>query len=127
MRQGVVQAAVDNFGWRLRRGDSIVRMDSLWGIKFGVLDTLNYAVDALMSILLRWSVLLMLLQIGAAAHVRAEARTVSFRRSISLGHGELLWRLSREVWRRLLSRFGSGGVGSASKVRAPRFLPSGQG
>jgi len=61
MRQGVVEAAVDDCRWGLGRGDSIVGMDSLWSIEFGVLDALNYAVNALVPILLGWPVLLMLL------------------------------------------------------------------
>jgi hypothetical protein len=52
MRQGVVEAAVDDFGWRLRRGNAVVRVNSLRGLEFGVLNAFNDAVNALMPILL---------------------------------------------------------------------------
>jgi hypothetical protein len=103
MRQGVVEAAVNDLWRRLRRWDSIVRVDSLWGIKFSVLNALHYAVNALVSILLRRSVLLMLLQIGTAAHIRAEAWAASFSWCINLGHGDLISRLWRDVQRSLSS------------------------
>lgn len=68
----MVETAVDDLGWCLGRRNAAVRADYLGGCDGRVLEAFNDAVDSLVTILLRWSVLLMLLQIGATAHVAPE-------------------------------------------------------
>jgi hypothetical protein len=87
-------------------------VDSLWSIEFDILNALNYAVNALVSVLLRGPVLLMFLQIGTAAHVRTEAWPASSGWGINIRHDGLISQLWHDVWRRSLSRVGDGGVGA---------------
>ncbi len=59
----MTESAVDDLGRRFGRWYTIVLVNWLARLNFGALNTLHYAVNALVAILLRWSVLLMLLQI----------------------------------------------------------------
>jgi hypothetical protein len=51
------------------------------------LQALDYAVNSLVPVVVGRSILLMLLEIGAAPHIGAEARPASFGWDIMLGHG----------------------------------------
>jgi hypothetical protein len=103
-------------------------MDRFWGIEFGILNALNYAVDALMSVLLWRPVLLVFLQIGTAPHVRTEAWAARLGWSINLCHDDLIPRIWNDVWgRRLLTRLEMEGMCLLAKVPCESSLQLQQG
>lgn len=74
MRQCVVEARIYDLRWGLGGWHAVVGNEGLDGrFEFRGLDPFDDAVDALVSVLLRGSVLLVFLEIGAAAHGVAEA------------------------------------------------------
>ena len=68
----MIEAAVDDLGRRLGRRHAAVGANYFGSCDDRPLESFDDAVDALVAILLWWSVLLMLLQIGATAHVVPE-------------------------------------------------------
>jgi hypothetical protein len=58
VREGVIESAVDDGSRYLGRWDTVVGMDGLLWVNFRILDSLHYAVDSLVAILLGSPVLL---------------------------------------------------------------------
>jgi hypothetical protein len=68
------------------------------------LNAFDYAVNSLVSVLLRGAVLLMFLQVGTASHVGAKAWAASFGWSINLSHGDIcLGGTGHDIWKGLSS------------------------
>ena len=86
MRQSVIEAAVDNLGRRFGRWDAIVGLNWLGRFQSGALYPLDYAVDPLVTVLLRRSVLLVFLKIGTTSHIVAQAWTASASGRGGIGH-----------------------------------------
>ena len=86
VRQGVIQSAIDNSWRRFRRWNAVILVDRLLRFNLGALDPLDDAVDSLMTILLRGSVLLMFLQVRATAHRSTQAWTAGPRRRLNICH-----------------------------------------
>jgi hypothetical protein len=98
VRKGVVESTVHDSGRALLRWHAIVLVERFWCLDLCMLNSLDYAVDTLMPILLRGSVLLMLLQIRATAHVRSKAWAIRLGGSIDVGHIYFGFGRTRSRW-----------------------------
>jgi len=67
----MIETTFNNFWWGLRRWHaSVRRRGSRWAGLQG--HPFNHAVNALVAILMRWSILLVFLQVRSSAHRRIE-------------------------------------------------------